>query len=94
MRKKDMSSDRLVAQSCAPSALVAAARSVLATFDGVREQYIEVVDPGTLTTPQHARPGDAIAIAAFVGATRLIDNRLLTEPSKALPRTRPEAESK
>jgi pantoate--beta-alanine ligase len=61
----------------APAALVAGARAVLQAAGGVREQYVELVDPETLDTPEHARPGDALAIAAFVGSTRLIDNQLL-----------------
>jgi pantoate--beta-alanine ligase len=61
----------------APAALVATARASLAADAGVTEQYIEVVDPETLEAPERARPGDAVAIAAFVGATRLIDNHLL-----------------
>jgi pantoate--beta-alanine ligase len=61
-----------------PAALLAAARAVLDTDPGVRPQYIELVDPATLDTPESARPGDAIALAAFVGSTRLIDNHLLT----------------
>lgn len=62
----------------APAALVATARDVLAADAGVRPQYIELVDPETLDPPERARPGDAVALAAFLGSTRLIDNQLLT----------------
>jgi pantoate--beta-alanine ligase len=82
-RALDAAQEAFAAGERAPPALVAAARAVLTTFDGVSEQYIELVDPRTLATPERARAGDALAIAAFVGATRLIDNRLLTEPSTA-----------
>jgi pantoate--beta-alanine ligase len=61
-----------------PGALRAAARAVLDADAGVRVQYIELVDPETLDTPERARPGDAIALAAIVGSTRLIDNHVLT----------------
>ncbi len=37
-------------------------------------QYIEIVDPDTLKPVDKARKGDVIAVAAFVGNTRLIDN--------------------
>lgn len=61
----------------APAALVAAARAILEREAGVAVQYVELVDPESLEPPLHARPGDAIAIAAHVGVTRLIDNHLL-----------------
>ena len=57
--------------------LLAAARAVLDTDPDVRAQYVELVDPDTLEPRAHARRGDAIAVAAFVGKTRLIDNHLL-----------------
>jgi pantoate--beta-alanine ligase len=61
------------------AALRAAARSILDREAGVSVQYVELVDVATLDTPAHARPGDAIAVAAHVGSTRLIDNRLLQQ---------------
>jgi pantoate--beta-alanine ligase len=60
-----------------PAALVEAARATLERAGGVVPQYVELVDPETLATPARARRGDAIAVAAHVGATRLIDNHLL-----------------
>ncbi len=44
---------------------------------GVRVQYVELVDPESLDAVQNARPGDVIAVAGFVGETRLIDNLIL-----------------
>jgi pantoate--beta-alanine ligase len=44
---------------------------------GVRVQYVEVVDPETLQPTQPASPGNVLAVAAFVGQTRLIDNVIL-----------------
>jgi pantoate--beta-alanine ligase len=61
-----------------PAALLATAREILDADTGVRVQYVELVDPETLDAPDRARTGNAIAIAAFVGSTRLIDNHLLT----------------
>jgi pantothenate synthetase len=43
----------------------------------VSVHYVELFDVATLDTPAQARPGDAIAVAAHVGTTRLIDNHLL-----------------
>jgi len=41
----------------------------------VREiQYVEIVDPETLESKEKDEKGDIIAIAVFVGDTRLIDN--------------------
>jgi pantoate--beta-alanine ligase len=61
----------------ASPALVAAARQVLDQHSGVSAQYVEVVDTRTLETPDQARVGDAVAVAAHVGGTRLIDNLVL-----------------
>lgn len=60
-----------------PAALADAARMILDRQDGVSIEYVEVIDVDTLDTPEQARPGDAVAVAARVGATRLIDNHLL-----------------
>jgi len=57
--------------------LVEAARLVLAQEPGVRVDYIAVVDPETLEDVPDVRDGVLIAVAAFVGKTRLIDNALL-----------------
>jgi pantoate--beta-alanine ligase len=60
-----------------PAALAGAARAILEGEGGVSMQYVELVDTASLEPPLQARRGDAIAIAAFVGGTRLIDNHLL-----------------
>ncbi|HEX6306693.1 MAG TPA: pantoate--beta-alanine ligase [Longimicrobiales bacterium] len=61
-----------------PAALVAVADAILRQEPGVSPQYVEVVDPDTLRTPGAAARGHAVAIAAHVGATRLIDNVILS----------------
>jgi pantoate--beta-alanine ligase len=58
--------------------LTGAARAVLDHDERVSAEYVELVDTDSLDTPKRAEPGHAIAVAAFVGATRLIDNHLLT----------------
>ena len=54
--------------------LIAAAQAVLATEPHVRVDYCKVVDPDTLGDVADVSRGALVAIAAFVGKTRLIDN--------------------
>jgi pantoate--beta-alanine ligase len=54
--------------------IVAAAAEILARTDGLRPQYTELVDAGTLAPVTHAGDTALLAIAAHVGPTRLIDN--------------------
>ncbi len=58
------------------AALVAAARRRLEAA-GARVDYVEVVDPLTLTPVARAVPGSVMLLAAFLGKTRLIDNLVL-----------------
>jgi pantoate--beta-alanine ligase len=44
----------------------------------VRVDYIELVDWATLEPVETAVPGSLFAVAAWVGATRLIDNTVLS----------------
>jgi len=44
----------------------------------VQAQYIELVHPETLEPVEEATPGCVLAVAAFVGRTRLIDNTILS----------------
>ena len=64
--------------------LIEAARRVFASEPAVRVDYIEIVDRETLEAISTAQNGTLVAIAAFVGATRLIDNVVLSET--ALPK--------
>jgi pantoate--beta-alanine ligase len=57
--------------------LVSAARVVFATEPVIRVDYIELVDWSTLEPVETAIPGSLFAVAAWVGATRLIDNTIL-----------------
>ena len=60
------------------SALVEAARQIFAAESTVRKDYIELVDWATLLPVETAAPGTLFAVAAWVGATRLIDNAVIT----------------
>jgi pantoate--beta-alanine ligase len=58
-------------------ALIAAARHTFAAEPAVRIDYITLVDWSTLEAVETATPGTLFAVAAHVGATRLIDNAIL-----------------
>ena len=58
-------------------ALVAVGRAVFAAEPGVRVDYAALVDWGTLLPVEVAGPGTLFAVAAWVGATRLIDNAVI-----------------
>jgi pantoate--beta-alanine ligase len=62
-------------KSVAP--LLESGRSVLATEPEVRIDYLEIVNADTLLPLTEAVPGALVAIAAYVGTTRLIDNTIL-----------------
>jgi pantoate--beta-alanine ligase len=51
-------------------------REVIAMEPQVRIDYLTVVDPDTLLPLESASAGAMAAVAAHVGATRLIDNML------------------
>ncbi|GAC1697619.1 MAG: pantoate--beta-alanine ligase [Gemmatimonadaceae bacterium] len=51
---------------------------ILAQDGAVVLDYLAFVAPGSLTAVTHAEPGTVVLIAARIGATRLIDNIVLT----------------
>lgn len=57
--------------------LVMAGREEFAHEPSVRLDYFEVVDPDTLDPTETVSRGALVAVAAYVGSTRLIDNLLL-----------------
>ena len=69
--------ERVVGGERLGSALIDAARSVFAEESDVRVDYIELVDWETLWPVLTATPGTLFAVAAWVGATRLIDNAII-----------------
>jgi pantoate--beta-alanine ligase len=58
--------------------LVEAGKYVLAQEPAARLDYLEIVDPGTLEVVAEIRSETLVAVAAFVGGTRLLDNILLS----------------
>jgi pantoate--beta-alanine ligase len=57
--------------------LIAAGRQLLSQESGVRLDYLEIVDPSTLDPVTQLDKPTLVAVAAFVGNTRLIDNIVL-----------------
>jgi len=60
-----------------PDAAMAAARAVLDGAEGVRLDYLVLVDPTTFTDLAPGAGTGLMVVAAWVGPTRLIDNALL-----------------
>jgi pantoate--beta-alanine ligase len=50
---------------------------VVAEEPGVKLDYLEIVDPNTLDPVEDISRGALVAVAAWAGTTRLIDNLLL-----------------
>lgn len=64
--------------------LVAAARAHLAATDPLRVEYLEVVDPDGVRPQQQADDASVMAVAAWLGPVRLIDNVTLAEEAEGL----------
>ena len=61
-------------------ALIAAGKRFFAEDVAPRLDYLEIVDPDTLNPVDHISRSALIAVAAFFGKTRLIDNIILGSP--------------
>jgi pantoate ligase/cytidylate kinase len=59
--------------------LLASARQELLQFPDIRVQYLELVDPQSLTPLEKVESVGLLAIAGYIGSTRLIDNIILRE---------------
>jgi len=57
--------------------LIAAAHDEFASEPSVRIDYVEIVNPDRLDSVEDVSKGALVAVAAYVGTTRLIDNILL-----------------
>jgi pantoate--beta-alanine ligase len=58
--------------------LAAAGREEFSAENSVRLDYFEIVNPDTLDPVEIAERGTLVAVAAYVGNTRLIDNLLIS----------------
>lgn len=65
--------------------ILAAARAELEHTPELRLQYLELVDPQSLQPLSEVKDKGLLAIAAYVGQTRLIDNLLLAREKSDLP---------
>jgi pantoate--beta-alanine ligase len=65
------------AGECCAEKLMAAGREEIAREESVRLDYFEIVDPENLQAVEKAASGVLVAVAAFVGSTRIIDNIVL-----------------
>ncbi len=66
--------------------LVAAVRAPIDAEPALELEYLEVVDPVSLTPVETAEAASIMAVAARLGAARLIDNIILGEGTGADPR--------
>jgi pantoate--beta-alanine ligase len=58
-----------------PQKIISKMKKIISSYPEVKNvQYIEIVDPETLEPKKKVEKGDLIAVAVFVGNTRLIDN--------------------
>jgi len=57
--------------------LIGAGKNVIVQEPGARLDYFEIVDPDTLDPMKEVNRSALVAVAAFLGTTRLIDNILL-----------------
>jgi pantoate--beta-alanine ligase len=77
-RALDAVASRFAAGERDAAKLLAEGTKVLSAVPALAVQYFTIADPGTLDArADRAQPGDLVAIAAVLGATRLIDNFLL-----------------
>lgn len=63
-----------------PHAVLAAAQAVLVQAEGVELDYLALVDPTTMRPATDPARATMLAVAARVGATRLIDNAMVDCP--------------
>ncbi len=71
--------DLVASGDTSASPLLTAMRAVLASEPAARVDYITVVDPDTLLPIEDIQHGAMLAVAAWFGATRLLDNLLTRE---------------
>ena len=62
--------------------LIEIGKKAIAEEAGARLDYFAIVDPGTLDPVEDVSRGALVAVAAYVGVTRLIDNILIAQPDR------------
>jgi pantothenate synthetase len=66
-----------------PPRILAPAWAILRGQPELRVQYLEVVDAGTLAPRDPVGERSVVAVAAFLGRARLIDNVIVRSPRPA-----------
>lgn len=74
------------------TSLLNAVGAVVSAHSGLRLQYVACVNPDTLDSVEHAEAGSVVAMAAFSGRTRLIDNVVLGDDASGRLAERSEIE--
>ncbi len=74
-------SELVAAGETSSAPLLSTMREVFAAEPGARVDYIAVVDPDTLLPIEDIKQGGMLAVAAYIGTTRLLDNVLTIEIS-------------
>ena len=69
--------DRFRTGECSPETLTDSMRGIIEKEPLAELDYAELVDRGTFETPETASEGMLLALAAYIGGVRLIDNMLL-----------------
>ena len=64
----------LVAQRLSRAGEISASKEVIASAGSARIDYVSLIDAETLQPLQTVRPNSILALAVFIGSTRLIDN--------------------
>ncbi len=76
-RALERAAQRVAAGETASAKLLEGVRSMIAEEPGVRIDYVAAVDADTLQDVAEVGDGTLLAVAAFVGTTRLIDNAVI-----------------
>jgi pantoate--beta-alanine ligase len=79
-RALQLAQEQLTQGERQPQRLEAALRDTIAAEPLARIDYAAVCDPHTLQPVEHLSGSVLVALAVFLGATRLIDNALLDVP--------------
>ncbi len=78
---------RLLRGEVSDTRILEAVHEYIQKFSTIQVQYLELVDPATLQPLTEVKSQGLLAIAAYIGTTRLIDNILLQRPVSILPTT-------
>ena len=73
--------ERVTAGERSASAILDAANAMIASEPRARVDYVSLVDPDTLATVTAVDERALLALAVWIGSTRVIDNRLLAVPA-------------